>query len=138
MKKMTIAAAALAVALFALGARAAWDSKFFYAGSFAVGPGANSKLTLPFKLSGQYVKANCHDDAGVPNPVDSWLGTGRSDGGTGTSFGSAMCLDGGTPVCDLTHFSLGEKFYSQMLGGEDTVWGAGTDAGFCDVFVGGN
>jgi hypothetical protein len=138
MTRKSLLGLALGLCFFAGAARAAWDSKFFRAGSFVVQPGVNTKLKLPFALSGQYVKVTCHDDAGVPNPVDTWLGTGRSDGGTATSFGTAACLDAGVYNCDLYRFSLGEKFYAQQLGGEDAVWGTGTDAGICDVFVSGN
>jgi hypothetical protein len=119
-------------------AHAAWDSKFFYAGSFAVGPGTNNKLTLPFGLKGQYAKCTCHDDAGSPNPVDAWLGSGKADGTSGTSFGSSRCVDAGVPTCDLYRFSMGEKFYVQQLPQDDSVWGTGTDAGICDCYVAGN
>lgn len=157
----------LAIGLLAFTAFASWDSKFFWVGRVATVPGTNTSFTLPAQLKGQYVKANCHDDAGETlvlladggpqrlvdggltgaftqtsnnNPVDTWLGVGRSDGGSGSSLGLAICQpgDGGGVTCDLVRFSLGEKFYQQMLSGDDTVWVAGTDAGVCDFFVAGN
>jgi hypothetical protein len=155
MTRKSLYGLALGAALLAGAAYAAWDSKFLYAGSFLVAPATNTKLTFPFSLKGQYVKCTCHDDAGTnPNPVDVYLGTGRADGTSGTSFGSsrcwdagvpacivdggATCLDGGQATCDLTRFTLGEKFYAQSFSNDDTVWGTGTDAGICDCFVAGN
>ena len=111
--------------------------KFLWAGRFAVSPAGNSHLTLPFSMRGQLVKADCHDDAGVPAPLDSYLGVGRSDGGMGLGTGPCLQADGGQ-VCPLVRFSLGEGYREQQLSTEDTVWGVGTDAGLCDVWVAGN
>lgn len=126
----------LAIGLLALTATASWDSKFFFVGRVATSAAVNNHLTLPFSLKGQYVKANCHDDAGVPAPLDTYVGVGKADGTIG--LGTKGCADAGTFNCDLVRFSLGEKFYSQMLSTEDTVWTWGTDAGWCDIFVAGN